>query len=98
MTFPPNEQSAWIVVRQGFPAKAVEFKTDWPVPKKLEQGEVLVRIQAAALNPAYETDLHISQKSKLTPSLQWLEVDGSLAQFLDQKAPCCRIRLFWSYR
>ncbi|KAH9484026.1 Zinc-type alcohol dehydrogenase-like protein C16A3.02c [Psilocybe cubensis] len=47
----PSEQHAWVVTRQGFPIKALAFKTDWPVPKKLEDNEVLVKIQAAALNP-----------------------------------------------
>ena len=44
-------QRAWTVVRRGRPADALKLKTDWPVPKKLEKGEVLVRIQAGALNP-----------------------------------------------
>lgn len=47
----PDVQKAWLVVRQGDPAKALELKSDWPVPKKLAPGEVLVRIQAGALNP-----------------------------------------------
>jgi len=50
----PDKQSAWVVVRSGPPQKALEFRTDWPVPKanNLEEGEILVRIQAGALNPA----------------------------------------------
>ncbi|KDR81831.1 hypothetical protein GALMADRAFT_276498 [Galerina marginata CBS 339.88] len=47
----PDVQRAWTVVRRGTPSTALEFKTDWPVPKNLEAGEVLVKIQAAALNP-----------------------------------------------
>jgi len=47
----PDTQRAWTVVRQGIPAKALELKSDWPVQKKLAPGHVLVRIQAAALNP-----------------------------------------------
>ncbi|KAF8644811.1 hypothetical protein AX16_008268 [Volvariella volvacea WC 439] len=44
-------QRAWIIVRQGTPAQALTLKQDHPVPSKLEAGEVLVRVQAAALNP-----------------------------------------------
>ena len=29
------------------------MKEDWPMPGKLERGEVLIRVQAAALNPVY---------------------------------------------
>ena len=29
----------------------MKFSTDFPVSKKLEKGEVLVKVQAAALNP-----------------------------------------------
>jgi NADPH:quinone reductase-like Zn-dependent oxidoreductase len=47
----PKTQSAWLVVRRGRPENAVVLKTDVPVPSKLGQGEVLVRVQAAALNP-----------------------------------------------
>ncbi|PPQ72092.1 hypothetical protein CVT24_008379 [Panaeolus cyanescens] len=47
----PDVQKAWVVVRSGKPAKAVVLKADWPVPKQLKQGEVLVKIQAAAFNP-----------------------------------------------
>ena len=53
MTETPDIQRAWTVVRRGKPANALQLKTDWPVPKKLEKGEVLVRIQAGALNPLY---------------------------------------------
>ncbi|KAF9036600.1 hypothetical protein BJ165DRAFT_1532722 [Panaeolus papilionaceus] len=47
----PDVQRAWTVVRSGKPSKAVVLKEDWPVPKQLPQGEVLVKIQAAAFNP-----------------------------------------------
>ncbi|KAF8162895.1 hypothetical protein B0H34DRAFT_299067 [Crassisporium funariophilum] len=48
----PDEQCAWVVQHQGPPRKALCLKTDWPVPKTLVKGEVLVKVQAAALNPA----------------------------------------------
>ncbi|KAJ3504181.1 hypothetical protein NLJ89_g8070 [Agrocybe chaxingu] len=47
----PDVQQAWVVIRRGRPSHALELKSDWPVPKKLEKGEVLVKVQAAALNP-----------------------------------------------
>ena len=52
MTDIPLTQRAWIVARRGTPAQALELRTDWPVPK-LGEGEVLVKVQAAALNPVY---------------------------------------------
>jgi len=47
----PDTQKAWLVTRQGKPAQSLKLVTDWPVPKKLRPGEVLVRVQAGALNP-----------------------------------------------
>jgi len=47
----PDTQRAWINVRRGIPAEALVDKKDWPVPKKLAPGEVLVKVHAAALNP-----------------------------------------------
>jgi len=44
-------QRAWTVVRRGKPADALLLRSDWPVPQKLEKGEVLIKVQAAALNP-----------------------------------------------
>ena len=44
-------QRAWTVVRRGKPVDALVLRTDWPVPQKLEKGEVLIKVQAAALNP-----------------------------------------------
>ena len=41
-----------MVVKQGKPRDALALKTDVPVPKP-KQGEVLVRVRAAALNPVY---------------------------------------------
>ncbi|PFH52444.1 hypothetical protein AMATHDRAFT_140283 [Amanita thiersii Skay4041] len=47
----PELQQAWLVIRRGSPSDALSFRTDWPVPTKLKPGEVLVKVQAAALNP-----------------------------------------------
>ncbi|KAH7882516.1 NAD(P)-binding protein [Phlebopus sp. FC_14] len=46
----PTTQRAWIVVKQGKPHEALDFKSDFPVPKS-KPGHVLVRVRAAALNP-----------------------------------------------
>jgi hypothetical protein len=51
MSATPATQRAWIVERRGRPADALKFRSDWEVPTKLKQGEVLLKIQAAALNP-----------------------------------------------
>ncbi|KAJ8483180.1 hypothetical protein ONZ45_g14694 [Pleurotus djamor] len=47
----PKVQKAWIEVARGHPSKALSLKTDWPVPTDIKKDHVLVRIQAAALNP-----------------------------------------------
>ncbi|KDQ33856.1 hypothetical protein PLEOSDRAFT_1033378 [Pleurotus ostreatus PC15] len=47
----PATQKAWIVERMGHPSRALKFRSDWPVPSEIPKDHVLVRIQAAALNP-----------------------------------------------
>lgn len=47
----PTTQKAWHVVRRGSPAQALKLEAHAPVPSKLEPGEILVRVEAAALNP-----------------------------------------------
>ncbi|KAF4608955.1 hypothetical protein EYR40_001308 [Pleurotus pulmonarius] len=47
----PTTQKAWIVERMGHPSKALKFHSDWPVPSEIPYNHVLVKIQAAALNP-----------------------------------------------
>lgn len=49
----PETQRVWKVVRSGEPSKALELDEHAPVPSKLADGEVLIRVQAAALNPMY---------------------------------------------
>ena len=47
----PTTQKSWRVVRSSNePAKALVFG-DVPVPTKLKKGEILVKVQAVALNP-----------------------------------------------
>ncbi|KIY73557.1 NAD(P)-binding protein [Cylindrobasidium torrendii FP15055 ss-10] len=52
MSTTPTVQQAWIAVARGHPKDALKLKKDWPVSSKLNKGEVLVKIEAAALNPA----------------------------------------------
>lgn len=46
----PKIQKAWRVMRQGKPQDALEFQSNVPVISPGE-GEVLVKIKSAALNP-----------------------------------------------
>lgn len=54
----PKTQRAWRAVKQGKPSEALVFQTDVPVPP-LSPGEVLVKVQAAALNPVSVLSLYI---------------------------------------
>lgn len=47
----PSTQKAWRVLRQGKPADVLELQDDVPVVSDLTDGEVLVKIKSAALNP-----------------------------------------------
>ncbi|KAJ8494298.1 hypothetical protein ONZ45_g13281 [Pleurotus djamor] len=47
----PKVQRAWLEVARGHPSVALRFKTDWPVPIDIKKDHVLVKIQAAGLNP-----------------------------------------------
>lgn len=72
-------QRAWIVERRGRPSQALKLRADWEVPTKLNAGEVLVKVQAAALNPVYASILSIFVV--LTPrSTQRIQTDGVTAQ------------------
>ncbi|OJT04701.1 hypothetical protein TRAPUB_4495 [Trametes pubescens] len=46
----PETQKTWRVTRKGKPADVLKL-ADAPVPAKLKKGEVLLKVQAAALNP-----------------------------------------------
>lgn len=46
----PATQKTWRVTRKGKPEDVLKF-TDAPVPAKLKKGEVLIKVQATALNP-----------------------------------------------
>jgi len=47
----PTTQSAWINIGKGSPSEALVLKDDWPVSSNLSDGDVLVKVQAGALNP-----------------------------------------------
>ncbi|KAG8934052.1 hypothetical protein FRC02_010644 [Tulasnella sp. 418] len=47
----PDTQRAWRVVQRGHPKKALRLRDDVPVLSDLKDGEVLVKIKSAALNP-----------------------------------------------
>lgn len=46
----PATQKTWRVTRRGKPEDVLKL-ADAPVPAKLKKGEVLLKVQAAALNP-----------------------------------------------
>ena len=46
-------QKVWLQVTKGTPQNGMQLRTDWRVPKVVPPGKVLVKIQAAALNPVY---------------------------------------------
>lgn len=54
----PKTQKAWVIAKKGVPKDALVLRTDFPVPSKLKKGQVLVKVQAAALNPVHECRLH----------------------------------------
>lgn len=47
----PSVQTVWRIVRRGDPAEALVKDENAPVPKKIPKGYVLVKVQAASLNP-----------------------------------------------
>ncbi|KAF7791263.1 hypothetical protein EIP86_002277 [Pleurotus ostreatoroseus] len=49
----PEKQKAWVVTGKGPVTQVLKFDENFPVPAKLAPGEVLVKVHAAALNPAY---------------------------------------------
>lgn len=49
----PEKQKAWLAVKRGTPAQAIRYDESVPLSSKLEPSQVLVKVQAAALNPVY---------------------------------------------
>jgi NADPH:quinone reductase-like Zn-dependent oxidoreductase len=47
----PTTQKAWRLIQRGPPPIALEFAQSAPVRTELAEGEVLVKVGAAALNP-----------------------------------------------
>lgn len=48
----PRTQKAWLVTRNGEPKDALTLKTGYPVPSQVKSGNILVKVDYAALNPA----------------------------------------------
>lgn len=48
----PKTMKAWIVAKNGEPRQALTLRTDAPVPSSPKSGNLLVRVDYAALNPA----------------------------------------------
>ena len=46
-----QHQEAWRVRGMGDPWAVLALESNVPIPSELAEGEVLVRVQAAALNP-----------------------------------------------
>ena len=51
----PTTMKAWQVVKNGEPNQALSLDSDHPVPSKLRSGNILIKVDYSALNPA---DLH----------------------------------------
>lgn len=49
----PATQRSYRATGKGEPRKAIQLVKDFPVTTALKEGEVLVKVQAAALNPLY---------------------------------------------
>jgi len=47
----PSVQTVWKIVRRGDPARALVKEENAPIPTKIPKGYVLVKVQAASLNP-----------------------------------------------
>lgn len=48
----PKTMKAWLVTKNGEPKDALSLKTDYPVPARVKSGNLLVKVDYAALNPA----------------------------------------------
>ncbi len=57
----PTERTAWCIVKRGLPSEALR-KQNLPMPT-LEENEVLIRVQAAALNPVCARRLPLQSHS-----------------------------------
>lgn len=48
----PTTQKVWLVTKNGEPKDALCLKADYPVPRQVKSGNILVRVDYGALNPA----------------------------------------------
>jgi len=47
----PSVQAVWKIIRKGHPIKALVKDENAPVPTEIPEGCMLLKIQAASLNP-----------------------------------------------
>ena len=96
----PAFQRAWRVVAKGTPYQALSLQSNVPVPSQLSQGDVLVKVQAAALNPMYASlsTLH-SLVERSSPSMsQWIQAHEYATQLHRPPACHCRERFLRYHR
>lgn len=93
----PQVQKAWKVVRRGIPSRALVCDEKATVPSTLAPGEILVKVQAAALNPVYVNHAY-SRLHDPTNASQWVQTDGYAAQLRGQEAPRRGTRFLWCRR
>ncbi|CAN8101233.1 unnamed protein product [Discula destructiva] len=48
----PKTMKAWVVTKNGEPQDALTLRTDYPFPSQVKAGNLLVKVDYAALNPA----------------------------------------------
>lgn len=96
----PDKQKAWLVTGKGEPAQVLRFDQGAPVPSKLAPGEVLIKVQAAALNPVYAVSLLFSFESLdvLKTSIKRIQVHGARPHMAVKTAVCCGTGFLWHRR
>ena len=82
---------AWRVVRKGLPQDALQLETSLPIPKDLKHGDVLLKVQAGALNPVcvfmyFQSYLIVDRGLS-----QWVQAPEMGPQLRRRTTPCCRI-------
>ena len=81
----PLAQSAWRVLRRGEPASALELQNGVPVEQDIGEGELIVRIKSAALNPMYAFYGRLFPWSHPFPLRSSAKLMGWLPNFLAER-------------